>query len=375
MGCFFRWTPYQADSRMGLNHQMSSLSCAINEASYLGRTIMLPSVICTDSGHNRKGEACPAFESLFDVGLLTQLHQPGFCIGAGCSGNGTDAGFTTLPRGCDSACAQRRYPCGTHPLLERHQPGFWFEACLRHSCDTEHLARRTEALLGLPSGSYDAETAPSLALLRSGLFYSRALKATARKIRRSIGRPYSSIHLRRSDKLRAGGASQAASRDLATQSTTVLRLMHHWATPGSTLYIGSTEPPPFFAPLASAYDLVFASNFSRLLQDVTNNYAKYAVESLVFVGSELYVETYGYTRGNYMRGCFPYMARERTAAVPRESAKESGQAAVFGVVYGRACSRTCHEDLHLIPSPPKRPCRRREAFPFLAARKSNSFFG
>lgn len=357
MACFFRWTPYKSDARMGLNHQMSSLSCAINEASYLGRTLMLPATICTDSGHNQ-GEACPAFESLFDVGLLTQLHQPGFCIGSGCiAANGTDAGFTTLPRGCDSKCASRKYPCDTHPLLERHQSGFWFEACLRHSCDTEHLARRAEALLGLPRGSYDAETAPSLALLRSGLFYSRTLKATARKIRRSIGGPYSSIHLRRSDKLRAGGASQAASRDLATQPSTVLTLMLNWATPGSTLYVGSTEPPQFFAPLATAYSLVFASNFSRLLQGVTNNYAKYAIESLVFVGSELYVETYGYTRGNYMRGCFPYMARAQAGA--NGGGHESGQGAVFGVVYGQACSRSCHEDLHLIPSPPKRPCRRR----------------
>ena len=70
--CHFRWTPYRADARMGLNHQMSSLSCAINEASFLGRTLVLPSRICTDSGHNR-GEVCPTFASLFDVDLLSRL--------------------------------------------------------------------------------------------------------------------------------------------------------------------------------------------------------------------------------------------------------------------------------------------------------------
>ena len=42
MACSFRWTPYKADARMGLNHQMSSLSCAINEASFLGRARVLP---------------------------------------------------------------------------------------------------------------------------------------------------------------------------------------------------------------------------------------------------------------------------------------------------------------------------------------------
>ena len=349
MACTFRWTPYKADARMGLNHQMSSLSCAINEASYLGRTLVLPSAICTDSGHNR-GEVCPSFESLFDVELLGRLVPLQF-------GNGTESGFTTLPRGCGSSCARDKYSCERHPQLERHQHGFWFQACLQRSVDTTHLARRAEALLGLPSGHYDAETAPSLALLRSGLFYSKALKAIARRIRRAIGGAYYAVHLRRSDKLRAAGAAQAHSRDLATQPSTLLALMSHWAPRGSTLYIGSTEPPPFFAHMASTYPLVFASNFSALLTSLTNNYARYAVESLVFVGSELYVETYGYTRGNYMRGCFPYHVKEHAPPRPKDKAAANGHVDVFGVAYGRACSRACHEELHLIPSPRPR-CRR-----------------
>ena len=118
-----------------------------------------------------------------------------------------------------------------------------------------------EALLGLPNGHYDAETAPSLALLRSGLFYSKTLKAIARKVRRQIGGTYSSIHLRRSDKLKAAGAVQARVRDQATQTTTLLSLMRRWIPPRSTVYIGSTEPPAFFAPMASSYRLLFASNF------------------------------------------------------------------------------------------------------------------
>lgn len=65
-----------------------------------------------------------------------------------------------------------------------------------------------------------------------------------------------------------------------------------------------------------------------------------AIESLLFVGADVYIETYGYTRGNYMRGCFPY-----------------GSRANFGVSYGRACSWKCHEQLHLLP-PPTRRCRR-----------------
>ena len=343
--CSFRWTPYRADARMGLNHQMSSLSCAMNEASYLGRTLVLPPTICTDSGHNH-GEACPAFDTLFDLMLLNRLVPTRL-------GNSTDdGGFVTLPKGCGSSCARTRYTCERYPRLERHQHGFWFQACLQHAVDTEHLARRTEALVGLRNGHYDAQTAPSLALLRSGLFYSWPLKAVARKIRLAIGGSYLSVHLRRSDKLKAAGASLTSSRDLATQPDTLRRLMRHWAVPGSTLYIGSTEPPNFFAPMASAYRLLFASNFSDFLRPITNNYAKYAVESLLFVGSDLYVETYGYTRGNYMRSCFPYHLRRSN-----QGTHATGHAVtVLGVTYGRACSRTCHEELHLIP-PPRQSCR------------------
>ena len=102
-----------------------------------------------------------------------------------------------------------------------------------------------------------------------------------------------------------------------------------------------------------------------------NNYALYAVESLLFVGAELYVETYGYTRGNYMRGCWPYAARDVAEAgghslgdvSPRRLAgggkagggKRSGVAArggeTFGVAYRGACKRGCHEELHLLPPP------------------------
>jgi len=347
MSCLFRWTPYRADARMGLNHQMSSLSCAMNEASYLGRTLALPPAICTDSAHNL-GESCPTFESLFDVKLLGRLLP--LTVG----GNSTDSEFTTIPKGCGSRCAKERFGCDRYPLLERRQSGFWFQACLQRAVDTDALARHTEELLGLPANSYTDETAPSLALLRSGLFYNRALKEVARRIRRLIGGPYSGVHLRRSDKLRAAGASQAATRDRATQAGTLLSVMQQWARPGDTLYIGSTEPASFFAPLNAAYRLLFSSNFSALLQPINNNYALYAVESLIFVGGDLYVETYGYTRGNYMRGCFPYQAP------PKAARHRQAYVNMFGVAYGRACSRACHEELHLIPSPRQR-CDRGEA--------------
>jgi len=337
----FRWVPYSRDERMGLNHQMSSLSCAMNEASYLRRTLLLPPTMCIDSGHNKKrgGARCVPLDSLFDLQLL----QSFVSVSLANASSAADAeSFTTVGPSCGSRCAAAEYKCRRHPRLQRRvHSGFWFQACLQHRVDTSALTRRAEQRLTLPSGfSYDDDTAPSLALLRSGLFFSRPLKAAARRIRARIGGPYHSVHLRRSDKLAACRPSPqcASQRDAATRPDAVLRLVRRWVAPGATLYIGTTEPPAFFegTPLAASYRLLFASNFTDELAPLDNNYAVYAVESLLFVGAELYVETYGYTRGNYMRGCWPFGAR-------------GGEQ--FGVAYGGACKRGCHEELHLLPPP------------------------
>lgn len=331
--CSLRWVPYKADSTMGLNHQMSSLSCAMNEASHLERTLLLPPRICTDRGHNT-GETCVAFDSLFDIDLINQIVSVRLS-------NKSEPMTPTIRTKCDSNCAKSEYPCSVYPHLQRRQTGFWFSACLRGSVNTKHLARRVQALLGR-SKPYTDETAPSLALLRSGLFYSQSLKALAHQIRQTIGGPYSSLHLRRSDKIRAPFCQPAEcqQRNASTQSLALMKVLAHWVPQKSTLYVGSTEPPHFFRVLARSYRLLFASNFSQLLEGVRNNYALYAIESLLFVGSDLYVETFGYTRGNFMRGCFPY--------------KSPGS---FGVQYGKACSWACHKDLHLLP-PPTLRCHR-----------------
>ena len=84
--------------------------------------------------------------------------------------------------------------------------------------------------------------------------------------------------------------------------------MRRFVPRGATLYVGSTEAAPFFSPLAGVWNLLFASNFSEPLRGVSNNYALYAIESLLFVGADVYMETFGYTRGNFMRS---YIRRAR----------------------------------------------------------------
>ena len=49
--CLLEWFEWSADRVMGLNHQLSSLSCALGEAHYLNRTLLLPARLCLDAKH------------------------------------------------------------------------------------------------------------------------------------------------------------------------------------------------------------------------------------------------------------------------------------------------------------------------------------
>ena len=52
--CFLEWTPYLKDRTMGLNHQAASLSCALGEAFFLNRTLLLPDSICLFALHTER---------------------------------------------------------------------------------------------------------------------------------------------------------------------------------------------------------------------------------------------------------------------------------------------------------------------------------
>ena len=72
-------------------------------------------------------------------------------------------------------------PCETQPGAAHATVRMACLTCLQGRVDTHALRRRAEQRLGLPPGSaYTDATAPSLSLLRSGLFFSRHLKARPR---------------------------------------------------------------------------------------------------------------------------------------------------------------------------------------------------
>ena len=179
------------------------------------------------------------------------------------------------------------------------------------------------------------------------------------------GVPQAGLHVRRSDKLTACNPEDCKQRDELTRPAAILRDLQLWLPAQSHVYIGSTEPPAFFDPLRAQYRLHFAEDFAAELSNVTNNYALYALETLLFFGADSAVETYSYQAQWFVDACFP-AAAVRAGRAPRARApgsrgseavrvqcRDAGSTLINGVLYGRACSDNppCGKKMSLVPKP------------------------
>ena len=410
--CYLEWYPYSKDRTMGLNHQMASLSCALGEAFHTGRTLLFPAQICLFALHTERwadaggpGERCVPTTELFDIERLAQL-VPVRLASAGADDAerlARPAQTVKVNQGWNSQRVAREHPCGapgSARLVRRHVDTFWFQQCARRHTDYSQLAAALNLLVGAPPST----PKPMNIILRSGLFFSPSVKAAAAAIRGAIGGPYASLHVRRSDKLTVkshemvvGGTKVTVPaacspedckvRDLLTRPAAIDKTLRMWLPPNSHVYIGSTEPPSFFDPLRKSYRLHFAEDFRPQLANVTNNYALYAVETLVFFGSQMSVEGLSFQSGWFVDACFP-AAGLRAAQRRRDSgtttrspwasaAASSGNATRFaaahaafsgavdlqcrdgsgllvnGVLYGPACALNlpCGRKMYLAPQP------------------------
>lgn len=236
--CWLEWEPWGEDRIKGLNHQMSSLGCALAEALFLNRTLLLPARICIDIAHqqrvangipleadarcahrndemgwtSRRARLTQAvsvpIEDLLDLRLLSALvpiavlqlpRAPGDWV----------PGFVPPPphriarvdRRWSSNRVAAELPCG-HPratLVQRRVSSFWFRPCSYRIVDGSALMGRVASALGLRVRQLPPPSQLLTHFMRSGLFYSSAVKAAAVHLRRSIGKPYAAIHVRRSD--------------------------------------------------------------------------------------------------------------------------------------------------------------------------------
>jgi hypothetical protein len=398
---------------MGFNHQSASISCALGEAFHTGRTLLLPSKICLFALHTERwkggvggpGEKCEPIGELFDIESLSKLvpirlfdaDEADDTAARRAAGNPSTV--VSVDRASSSQMVRRKQPCGPAArLVRRRVDTFWFQQCARRHTDYFALAAELNRLVGAPPGA----SKPLNIILRSGLFFSRSIKAAATAIRVAIGGAYASLHVRRSDKLvgrayervvngvrvkvpAACSEEDCRTRDRLTRPEAIGKTLSLWIPYGSRVYIGSTEPPSFFEPLRSQYRLHFAEDFGPQLANITNNYALYAVETLLFFGSQASVESLGFQSAWFVDACFPATsmrtrrgsARLAALGVANASSQQHGphdrglfasavdiqcrdQSGILinGVLYGPACASNapCGRDMYLAPAP--KPCGR-----------------
>ena len=273
--CYLEWVDWSRDLNMGLNHQLASLSCALAEAFYLNRTLLFPERLCVDIKHESRwgqqrapepqceGNGVAAFSvptsEILDLRLLSQFvgilptrlpRRP--------SERGGEPSVPTVrvDRKWRSSQVAAAHPCGARDavLVQRRLSGFWFRPCAYGITDGTSLLRRVHRAVRARGAARDSGPLVTH-LLRSGLFYSAAIKAAARALRLELGGAYTAVHVRRTDQFSTScnrgsfTPAQCAQMELMTRPAQIGSSLALWLPPHSRVYIASDEPPAFFAPL------------------------------------------------------------------------------------------------------------------------------
>ncbi|CAH9134858.1 unnamed protein product [Cuscuta epithymum] len=286
------------DSCAGLGHQESSLRCSLEEALYLQRTFVMPSRMCINPIHNKKGilhhyansgseegwAASSCFmDSLYDLKLISdkvpvildnskmwhQVLATSMKLGSRGVAHVRDVSRTEL---------KENSLYSNMLLINRTaNPLSWFMEC---------KDRTNHSSVLLPFSFL-----PSMA--------SKKLREAADKIKALMG-DYDAIHVRRGDILKTRKDRFGVHRSLHphldrdTRPQFILCRIAKWVPPGRILFIASNERTPgFFSPLSVRYKLAYASNYSRILDPlVENNYQLFMVERLIMMGAKTFIRTY-----------------------------------------------------------------------------------
>lgn len=124
------------------------------------------------AGAEDASEHCVPIGRIFDLALLSQI-VPVQLRAPGRPEPGRAP--AQIVRGISSSRVRQLYPCPAVPTVRRAVDTFWFSQCGR-GVDSRPLLSRIQQLLGAPPGA----PTPVNVLLRSGLFYSTAIKVHQR---------------------------------------------------------------------------------------------------------------------------------------------------------------------------------------------------
>ncbi|KAL6555327.1 hypothetical protein OROGR_006585 [Orobanche gracilis] len=285
------------DSCEGLGHQESSLRCALEEALFLERTFVMPSRMCINPIHNKKGilhqssnlveegwtaKSC-AMDSLYDLDLISN----------------------TVPVILDNSKVWHHVLATSMNLGSRgiaHVQGI-NRADLKENALYSNLLliNRTASSLSWFMECKDRNNLSSVMLPYSFLpsVAAKKLRDAAKKIKELLG-DYDAIHVRRGDKLKTRKDRFGVDRSLHphldrdTHPEFILCRISKWVPPGRTLFIASNErTPAFFSPLAVRYKLAYSSNYSTFLDPlIENNYHLFMVERLIMMGAKTFIRTF-----------------------------------------------------------------------------------
>ncbi|XP_057727899.1 uncharacterized protein LOC130943862 [Arachis stenosperma] len=287
------------DSCEGLGHQESSLRCALEEALFLQRTFVMPSRMCINPIHNKKGilhhsvanatseemwagSSCP-MDSLYDVDRMSETipvildnskewyHVLETSMKLGARGVAHVQGVSRVE------LKQDTHYSGLLLINRTASPLSWFMEC---------KDRNNRSAIMLPYSFL-----PSMA--------ARKLRDAAEKIKAQLGE-YDAIHVRRGDKIKTRKDRFGVARSLHphldrdTRAEFILCRIAKWVPPGRTLFIASNERSPgFFSPLAVRYKMAYSSNYSHLLDPlIENNYELFMVERLIMMGAKMFIRTF-----------------------------------------------------------------------------------
>lgn len=265
---------------------------------FLQRTFVMPSRMCINPIHNKKGilhestnmtseegwaaSSC-AMESLYDIELISDtvpviLDNSKMWYRVLSTSMKLEARGVAHVEGLSRNDLKEDQRYSNLLLINRTaSPLSWFMEC---------KDRKNRSAIMLPYSFL-----PSMA--------KQELRDVAAKIKASLG-DYDAIHVRRGDKVKTRKDRFGVERSLHphldrdTHPEFILRRIKQWVPPGRTLFIASNERTPgFFSPLATRYKMAYSSNFSKILDPlIQNNYQLFMIERLVMMGAKTFIRTF-----------------------------------------------------------------------------------
>ncbi|XP_021893357.1 uncharacterized protein LOC110811243 [Carica papaya] len=286
------------DSCEGLGHQESSLRCALEEAMFLNRTFVMPSRMCINPVHNKKGilhqsnnssseerwaaSSC-AMDSLYDIDFISETipvildNSEMWHVVLSTSMKLGKRGIAHV-EGISRVELKENDRFSNLLLINRTaSPLSWFMEC---------KDRNNRSAIMLPYSFL-----PSMA--------AEKLRNAAEKVKALLG-DYDAIHVRRGDKIKTRKDRFGVQRSLHphldrdTRPEFIIHRIAKWVPPGRTLFIASNERTPgFFSPLSIRYKLAYSSNYSQVLDPlIENNYQLFMIERLILMGAKTFIRTF-----------------------------------------------------------------------------------